>query len=94
LIERSLFVSVVCFQFLSFAGVFMSIFNLIFMVLLIGHWIGCLQFLVPMLQDFPDNTWVAVNQLQVGLSLTGTLISIGIQLTCWQLALFYRRTEH
>ena len=35
------------------------------MMLLIGHWNGCLQFLVPMLQDFPPNTWVAINELQV-----------------------------
>jgi len=35
------------------------------MMLLIGHWNGCLQFLIPMLQDFPSNTWVAINELQV-----------------------------
>ncbi|KAF6216203.1 hypothetical protein GE061_000543 [Apolygus lucorum] len=28
------------------------------MMLLIGHWSGCLQFLVPMLQGFPQNSWV------------------------------------
>ena len=55
---------VVC-QFLSVAGMFMRIFNLICMMLLIGHWNGCLQFLIPMLQDFPSNTWVAINELQV-----------------------------
>jgi len=43
----------------------MRIFNLICMMLLIGHWNGCLQFLIPMLQDFPSNTWVAINELQV-----------------------------
>jgi len=46
---------------------FMRIFNLICMMLLIGHWNGCLQFLIPMLQDFPSNTWVAINELQVSL---------------------------
>lgn len=35
------------------------------MMLLIGHWSGCLQFLVPMLQGFPSNSWVAINELQV-----------------------------
>lgn len=43
----------------------MRIFNLICMMLLIGHWSGCLQFLVPMLQGFPSNSWVAINELQV-----------------------------
>ena len=52
-------------QFLNMASVFMRIFNLICMMLLIGHWSGCLQFLVPMLQGFPDNSWVAINELQV-----------------------------
>uniref|UniRef100_A0A1B0CZM8 Uncharacterized protein n=1 Tax=Phlebotomus papatasi TaxID=29031 RepID=A0A1B0CZM8_PHLPP len=51
--------------FLNMASVFMRIFNLICMMLLIGHWSGCLQFLVPMLQGFPSNSWVAINELQV-----------------------------
>lgn len=50
--------------FLNMASVFMRIFNLICMMLLIGHWSGCLQFLVPMLQGFPENSWVAINELQ------------------------------
>ncbi|XP_066956710.1 potassium/sodium hyperpolarization-activated cyclic nucleotide-gated channel 2 isoform X10 [Macrobrachium rosenbergii] len=52
------------FKFLNMASVFMRIFNLISMMLLIGHWSGCLQFLVPMLQGFPSNSWVAINELQ------------------------------
>ena len=56
-------------QFLSSLGVFMRIFNLICIMLLIGHWSGCLQFLVPMLQGFPSNSWVAINELQVMQSL-------------------------
>ncbi|GFY69951.1 hypothetical protein TNIN_488121 [Trichonephila inaurata madagascariensis] len=51
-------------KFLNMASVFMKIFNLICMMLLIGHWSGCLQFLVPMLQGFPPNSWVAINELQ------------------------------
>lgn len=54
-------------QFLNMASVFMRIFNLICMMLLIGHWSGCLQFLVPMLQGFPSNSWVAINELQVNM---------------------------
>ena len=54
------------FQFLNMASVFMRIFNLICMMLLVGHWSGCLQFLVPMLQGFPSNSWVAINELEVG----------------------------
>ncbi|CAG0918739.1 unnamed protein product [Notodromas monacha] len=50
--------------FLNMASVFMRIFNLISMMILIGHWSGCLQFLVPMLQGFPSNSWVAINELQ------------------------------
>ncbi|KAF2368442.1 Cyclic nucleotide-binding domain [Trinorchestia longiramus] len=46
------------------ASVFMRIFNLISMMLLIGHWSGCLQFLVPMLQGFPPKSWVAINELE------------------------------
>ncbi|KAK4885785.1 hypothetical protein RN001_002056 [Aquatica leii] len=52
------------FKFLNMASVFMRIFNLICMMLLIGHWSGCLQFLVPMLQGFPSNSWVAINELE------------------------------
>ena len=55
-------------QFLSSLGVFMRIFNLVCVMLLIGHWSGCLQFLVPMLQGFPNNSWVAINELQVDIS--------------------------
>ncbi|CAM1303664.1 HCN3 (predicted) [Pycnogonum litorale] len=50
--------------FLNMASVFMRIINLICMMLLVGHWSGCLQFLVPMLQGFPSTSWVAINELQ------------------------------
>lgn len=62
-------------QFLNMASVFMRIFNLICMMLLIGHWSGCLQFLVPMLQGFPSNSWVAINELQVQQSEDAVLLS-------------------
>ncbi|XP_064647590.1 potassium/sodium hyperpolarization-activated cyclic nucleotide-gated channel 3-like [Lineus longissimus] len=51
-------------EFLNFAGMFIRIFNLICLMLLLGHWNGCLQFLVPMLQDFPANSWISINELQ------------------------------
>ncbi|KAL4227919.1 Potassium/sodium hyperpolarization-activated cyclic nucleotide-gated channel 3 [Mactra antiquata] len=31
---------------------------------LLGHWNGCLQFLVPTLQDFPNDCWVSIEELQ------------------------------
>lgn len=65
MIGVSFFMLKLCFQFLNMASVFMRIFNLICMMLLIGHWSGCLQFLVPMLQGFPSNSWVSINELQV-----------------------------
>ncbi|XP_075467614.1 potassium/sodium hyperpolarization-activated cyclic nucleotide-gated channel 2 [Ascaphus truei] len=45
------------------ASAVMRIFNLIAMMLLLCHWDGCLQFLVPMLQDFPSNCWVSINSM-------------------------------
>lgn len=53
-------------QFLAVASKFMRIFNLVCLILLLGHWNGCLQWLVPMLQDFPSNSWPALEELQVG----------------------------
>ncbi|CAO2598821.1 Potassium/sodium hyperpolarization-activated cyclic nucleotide-gated channel 3 [Lemmus lemmus] len=45
------------------ASAVVRIFNLIGMMLLLCHWDGCLQFLVPMLQDFPSNCWVSMNRM-------------------------------
>ncbi|XP_036410704.1 potassium/sodium hyperpolarization-activated cyclic nucleotide-gated channel 2-like [Megalops cyprinoides] len=45
------------------ASAVMRIFNLIGMMLLLCHWDGCLQFLVPMLQDFPPDCWVSLNRM-------------------------------
>ncbi|XP_022047409.2 potassium/sodium hyperpolarization-activated cyclic nucleotide-gated channel 1 [Acanthochromis polyacanthus] len=45
------------------ASAVMRIFNLIGMMLLLCHWDGCLQFLVPMLQDFPADCWVSLNKM-------------------------------
>ncbi|XP_058514054.1 potassium/sodium hyperpolarization-activated cyclic nucleotide-gated channel 2 [Ochotona princeps] len=45
------------------ASAVMRICNLISMMLLLCHWDGCLQFLVPMLQDFPHDCWVSINKM-------------------------------
>lgn len=74
-IEMNKCAIVISFQFLNMASVFMRIFNLICMMLLIGHWSGCLQFLVPMLQGFPSNSWVAINELQVILNFLFIMLS-------------------
>ena len=51
----------------------MRIFNLVCLILLLGHWNGCLQWLVPMLQEFPSNSWPAIQELEVR----------GVLLTCF-----------
>ena len=50
------------------ASAVMRICNLISMMLLLCHWDGCLQFLVPMLQDFPSDCWVSINKMVVSAS--------------------------
>ncbi|KAM4631487.1 potassium/sodium hyperpolarization-activated cyclic nucleotide-gated channel 3 [Polymixia lowei] len=45
------------------ASAVVRIVNLIGMMLLLCHWDGCLSFMVPMLQDFPSDCWVAKNNL-------------------------------
>lgn len=47
------------------ASAVVRIVNLIGMMLLLCHWDGCLQFLVPMLQDFPHDCWVSINKMVV-----------------------------
>ena len=42
----------------------MRIFNLIALIILLAHWNGCLQFMIPMFQNFPSDCWVALNGLQ------------------------------
>lgn len=55
------------------------------MMLLIGHWSGCLQFLVPMLQGFPSNSWVAINELQVS-----SERSDGLQIKAFHIVFVYK----
>lgn len=47
------------------ASAVVRIVNLIGMMLLLCHWDGCLTFMVPMLQDFPSDCWVAKNNMVV-----------------------------
>uniref|UniRef100_A0A4W3J3A8 Cyclic nucleotide-binding domain-containing protein n=1 Tax=Callorhinchus milii TaxID=7868 RepID=A0A4W3J3A8_CALMI len=47
------------------ASAVVRIVNLIGMMLLLCHWDGCLQFLVPMLQEFPPDCWVSLNHMVV-----------------------------
>ncbi|CAF0774408.1 unnamed protein product [Didymodactylos carnosus] len=51
-------------DFLSIASMVMRILNLIALIILLAHWNGCLQFMIPMLQTFPADCWVALNGLQ------------------------------
>ncbi|KAM3185741.1 hypothetical protein ACTXT7_005755 [Hymenolepis weldensis] len=46
------------FSFLNIASKFMGIFNLVLLMLLLGHWNACLQFLIPLLMDYPEDSWV------------------------------------
>lgn len=43
---------------------FLRYIKLIGMMLLVAHWNCCLHFLVPMLQNFPDNCWVKLANLE------------------------------
>ena len=44
---------------------FANFLNLICIMSLLAHWSGCIQFLVPMLNGFPKDSWVSINELQV-----------------------------
>ncbi|KAJ7367433.1 Potassium/sodium hyperpolarization-activated cyclic nucleotide-gated channel 3 [Desmophyllum pertusum] len=38
--------------------------NLISLMMLVAHWNGCMQYLVPVLDDFPDDSWVMIHGLK------------------------------
>lgn len=44
---------------------FARIMNLVMLMLFICHLNGCLQYMVPMFLQFPNDTWVAIRGLQV-----------------------------
>ncbi|XP_064454926.1 potassium/sodium hyperpolarization-activated cyclic nucleotide-gated channel 1-like isoform X2 [Ornithodoros turicata] len=45
-------------------GVYLRMCNTMGMILLIAHWNACLQFFVPRLQGFPDDSWTADLHIQ------------------------------
>ncbi|CAF2394192.1 unnamed protein product [Rotaria sp. Silwood2] len=45
--------------FLSVASMVMRILNLLALIILLAQWNGCLQFMIPMFQNFPSDCWVA-----------------------------------
>ena len=55
-------------QFLNIAAMVLRVMNLVLLILLLGHWNACLQFFVPMLRDFPERSWVAIEEIQVRLA--------------------------
>jgi len=34
-------------------------------MVLMGHWSGCIQFFVPVIQGLPDDSWIVLSQIQV-----------------------------
>ena len=40
------------------------ILSLVLILMIIAHWDGCIQYLVPSLQNFPLDSWVTINGLQ------------------------------
>jgi hyperpolarization activated cyclic nucleotide-gated potassium channel 2 len=46
------------------AGGVIRIVNLIGTMLLLSHWNGCIQFLIPYLQGIPEDSWIAINRLE------------------------------
>ena len=57
---------------------FANFLNLICIMSLLAHWSGCIQFLVPMLNGFPKDSWVAINELQVVKNTNCGGISVGV----------------
>ena len=43
----------------------MKLFNLICIMVLMGHWSGCIQFFVPVIQGLPEDSWIVIDQIQV-----------------------------
>lgn len=71
------------------ASAMVRIVNLIGMMLLLCHWDGCLQFLVPMLQDFPADCWVAKNKMVVSAFLHVQIRSLLLYCLCLDASLWF-----
>ena len=51
-------------DFLNIATMVLRVVNLVLFIVLLAHWNACLQFLVPMLKEFPADSWVVQEELQ------------------------------
>ncbi|XP_067951844.1 potassium/sodium hyperpolarization-activated cyclic nucleotide-gated channel 1-like [Watersipora subatra] len=51
-------------EFFSLASIVVKLFNLICVMVLMGHWSGCIQFFVPVIQGLPEDSWIVLNGLQ------------------------------
>ncbi|XP_038077371.1 potassium/sodium hyperpolarization-activated cyclic nucleotide-gated channel 3-like [Patiria miniata] len=51
-------------EILNVEGALIRITNLVLLVLVIIHWNGCMQFLVPFFQGFPRDSWVVISGLE------------------------------
>ena len=61
---------------------FARIVKLMLCMLLLAHWDGCIEFLIPYLQGFPPDSWVSVNKLEVCDELTNHPIQFSTHAEC------------
>lgn len=57
---------------LEVVRLFFRILSLFMMIFLLCHWNGCIQYFVPMLEEFPSDCWVRKENLMVNLTLWKT----------------------
>lgn len=50
---------------LEVVRLFFRILSLFMMIFLLCHWNGCIQYFVPMLEEFPSDCWVRKENLMV-----------------------------
>lgn len=60
------------------------IINMVCTMGLVAHWNGCLNFLIPMLNGFPSDCWIAINELQVLCCIDAMKLHSKQKHTCWQ----------
>ena len=60
------------------------IINMVCTMGLVAHWNGCLNFLIPMLNGFPSDCWIAINELQVLCCIDAMKLHRKQKHTCWQ----------
>ena len=60
------------------------IINMVCTMGLVAHWNGCLNFLIPMLNGFPSDCWIAINELQVLCCIEAMKLHRKQNHTCWQ----------